>query len=147
YGARGANGVILVTTKTGKEGKAKVSIRFENSLSGATKDVDFVDPISYMRLHNEAVLTRNPLAPVPYSQSKIDNTIAGTNPYAYPAVDWKDMLMNDYAMNQRLNVNISGGGTTTRYFVAVGVTNDNRMLKNVGANNFNNNISLQTINL
>lgn len=147
YGARGANGVILVTTKTGKEGKAKVSIRFENSLSGATKGVDFVDPISYMRLHNEAVLTRNPLAPVPYSQSKIDNTIAGTNPYVYPAVDWKDMLMNDYAMNQRLNVSVSGGGTTTRYFVAVGVTNDNGMLKNVGANNFNNNISLQTINL
>lgn len=147
YGARGANGVILVTTKTGKEGKAQVRLRFENSFSGATKNIDFVDPVSYMRLHNEAVLTRNPLSPLPYSQSKIENTEAGMNPYVYPATDWKEMLMNDYATNQRLNVNVSGGGTVARYYVAAGYTKDNGILKTVGSNNFNNNIDLQTFSL
>lgn len=60
YGARGANGVILVTTKEGKEGKAQVSVRVENSFSAPTKMIDIADPISYMRLNNEAVLTRDP---------------------------------------------------------------------------------------
>lgn len=70
YGARGANGVIMVTTKEGKEGPAKVSIRLENSISTPTKMVELADPITYMRLGNEAVTTRNPLGITPYSQEK-----------------------------------------------------------------------------
>src|SRR3546814_5750313 len=61
YGSRAANGVILVTTKEGVEGKAKISFRFENSMSQATREIELADPITYMRLHNEAVLTRDPL--------------------------------------------------------------------------------------
>src|SRR5690606_34257966 len=96
YGARGANGVILVTTKEGKEGPAKVSFRLENSVSAPTRNVELADPVTYMRLHNEAVSTRDPLAFLPYSQSKIDNTIAGTNPYMYPATDWRKAMFKDY---------------------------------------------------
>src|SRR5690606_31151111 len=88
YGARGANGVILVTTKEGKEGPAKVTFRIENSISAPTQDVELADPITFMRLSNEAVKTRDPLGVQPYSQRKIDNTLAGTNPYVYPATDW-----------------------------------------------------------
>ncbi|MCS3231210.1 TonB-dependent receptor plug domain-containing protein [Bacteroides thetaiotaomicron] len=76
YGARGANGVILVTTKEGKEGKAQVSVRVENSFSAPTKMIDIADPISYMRLNNEAVLTRDPQGVIPYPESKIANTMA-----------------------------------------------------------------------
>ncbi len=147
YGARGANGVILVTTKSGKEGKAKISIRVENSISQPTKNVEFTDPITYMELHNEAALTRNPLAPLPYSRSKIDNTIAGTNPYVYPATDWRDVLMKDYAMNQRVNLSVSGGGSVARYYVAGGFSNDNGILNIDGSSNFNNNIKLRTYSL
>ena len=88
YGARGANGVIQVATKEGKEGATKVSIRVENSFSSNTKNVELADPITFMQLANEAVRTRNPLAPLAYSREKIDNTIKGTNPYVYPANDW-----------------------------------------------------------
>ncbi|MDR1667127.1 MAG: TonB-dependent receptor [Bacteroidales bacterium] len=147
YGARGANGVILVTTKSGREGKSKISVRIENSLSQPTRDIEFTDAITYMRLHNEAALTRNPLAPLPYSQSQIDNTLAGLNPYAFPVTDWKSSLMKDYTMNQRVNMSISGGGTVARYFVSGGFTNDNGILKVEGANNFNNNIKLRTYSL
>src|SRR3546814_13707535 len=88
YGARGANGVILVTTKEGKVVKAKVSLRLESSISQPTKNVEIADPITYMRLHNESVLTRDTLGNLPYSQTNIDNTIAGTNLYIYLSVYW-----------------------------------------------------------
>ncbi len=144
YGARGANGVILVTTKEGKEGRAKVSVRIENSVSQPTKNVELADPITYMRLHNEAVSTRDPLGYVPYSESKIDNTIAGTNPYFYPATDWRKELFKDYTMNQRLNFSVSGGGQVARYYFAGTYNQDNGMLNVDGRNNFNNNIDLKT---
>ena len=71
YGARGANGVILVKTKEGQKGKARLSLRVENSISTPTQEIELADPVTYMRLHNEAYLTRNPLAPLMYSEEKI----------------------------------------------------------------------------
>lgn len=147
YGARGANGVILVTTKEGKEGKAQLNIRFENSFSAPVSKIEVVDPVSYMKLHNEAVLTRNPQSPRPYSDSKIEATARGENPYMYPAINWYDELFKDYTSNQRLNMNLSGGGKVARYYVAGTFNNDNGILKMDKKNNFNNNINLRRIQL
>lgn len=147
YGARGANGVILVTTKEGKEGKLDISVRFEESFSTPTRSIDIADPITYMKLHNEAVTTRNPLAAQPYSQEKIDNTIAGTNPYIYPAVDWYNMLFKNMTNNHRFNMNLSGGGKVARYYVALTYNRDNGILKENKQNNFNNNIQLNKISV
>lgn len=147
YGARGANGVILVTTKEGVEGKLNVSIRFEESFSTPTKSIDIADPITYMLKHNEAVTTRNPLAAQPYSQEKIDNTIAGTNPYIYPAVDWYNMLFKNMTNNHRFNMNLSGGGKVARYYVALTYNRDNGILKVDKRNNFNSNIQLNKISV
>lgn len=147
YGARGANGVILVTTKEGKEGKAQLNIRFENSFSTPTRKVETVDPVTYMKMHNEAVLTRNPQAPRPYSDAKIEATGRGTNPYMYPAVDWYKELFKDYTSNQRLNLNLSGGGKVVRYYIAGTLNNDNGVLNVDKKNNFNNNINLKRIQL
>lgn len=147
YGARGANGVILVTTKQGKQGKPKINIRYENSISAPTKDVELADPITYMRLHNEAYVTRQPNIPTPYSRSKIDNTIAGTNSVVFPAVDWQHQLLKSSTMNQRLNVNLSGGGQVASYYVSGAINQDNGILKVDNRNNFNNNINLKKYNL
>lgn len=73
YGARGANGVILVTTKEGVEGNAKVNVRFENSISQATQNLKIADPITFMKMYNEALTTRNPLAVPRFSQNDIYN--------------------------------------------------------------------------
>ncbi len=143
YGARGANGVILVTTKEGREGKAKVSVRFENSISQPTQDIKLADPITYMNLHNEAVRTRDLLGQLPYSPGKIENTELGTNPYVYPATDWRGELLKDYTMNQRLNFNINGGGKVARYYLSGGVTQDNGVLDVDKRNDFNSNINLK----
>ena len=142
YGSRGANGVILVSTKSGVEGKAKITIRLEESISTPTRKIKLADPVTYMLLHNEAVRTRNPLGAVPYSENKIENTIAGTNPYVYPANDWYDNLFNDIAQSQRLNFSMSGGGKIARYYIAGHVIKDGGVLKVDGKNNFNNNIDL-----
>lgn len=143
YGARGANGVILVTTKEGNEGKAKVSVRFENSFASPIKNIELADPITYMELHNEAVLTRDPLGVLPYTQEKIAGTKAGLNPYVYPATNWKKALIRDVTSNQRLNFNVSGGGKVARYYLAGGFTQDNGILKVDKRNNFNSNINLK----
>lgn len=147
YGARGANGVILITTKQGTEGKAKLNFRFESRLSTPTRNVELADPITYMKLHNEAVLTRNPLGSQPYTQDKIAKTAAGTDPYLYPATNWKEELMKDYAINHHFNLNISGGGKVARYYVAGTLSQDNGNLKVPKMNNFNNNIKLNTSSL
>lgn len=147
YGARGANGVILVSTKQGVEGKAKVNVRVENAVSMATQEIELADPITYMRLHNEAVLTRDPLGRIHYSDQKIDNTISGVNPIVFPMTDWKNELLNDYTMNQRANLSVSGGGKVARYYVSGSVSNDNGILKVPKESNFNNNINLRSFTL
>ncbi|HMI05440.1 MAG TPA: TonB-dependent receptor, partial [Pedobacter sp.] len=133
-----------VTTKEGKVGKAKISMRYENSLSSPIKNVELADPITYMKLGNEAVLTRDPLGLPLYLESKIDNTIAGTNPYVYPATDWRKELFKDYAPSQRANFNITGGGEVAQYYLAGTFNQDNGVLKVDNRNNFNNNINLKS---
>lgn len=147
YGARGANGVILVTTKQGKEGPAKLSFRFENSMSAPTQTIDVADPVTFMKMHNEAILTRDPLGTILYSQEKIEMTEAGKYPLIYPANDWKKMLFKDYTMNQRSNLNISGGGGVARYYVAGSFNRDNGILNVDKRNNFNNNIVINNYDL
>ncbi len=147
YGARGANGVILVTTKQGVEGPAKISFRFENSISAPTQTIETADPVTYMKMHNEAILTRDPLGSILYSQEKIEMTEAGRYPLIYPANDWKKMLFKDYTMNQRMNLNVSGGGGVARYYVAGSFNRDNGILKVDKRNNFNNNIAINNFDL
>jgi TonB-linked SusC/RagA family outer membrane protein len=147
YGARGANGVIQITTKEGREGPAKIAVRLENSLSSNTHNIELADPITFMQLANEATLTRNPLAPLPYSKEKIENTRLGINPYVYPVNDWRSLLIKDYSTSQRLNMNVSGGGGVARYYISGGFTKDNGNLKVDHNNNFNNNIDLKTYQL
>lgn len=71
YGARGANGVIFVTTKRGQEGPAKIFARVETSISQPTDVVELADPITYMKSYNEAISTRDPLGDLMYSYDKI----------------------------------------------------------------------------
>lgn len=147
YGSRAANGVILISTKEGKVQRASVEMRLENSISTSTRDVDLADPITYMWLNNEAVLTRNPLGELPYSDQKIDNTISGVNPYMFPATDWKAALFSNYTMNQRANLNVNGGGPVARYYIAGSFNKDNGILKVDNRNNFNSNIDLKSYTL
>ena len=147
YGARGANGVISVTTKEGKEGKATVNIRIENSFSSPTRRVKTADPVTYMRMQNEAIKTRDPMGLAIYSQEKITMTERGLYPDIFPATDWYDTMFENVTMNQRANLSVSGGGTVARYYVAANVTRDNGNVKVDKRNNFNSNINLMKYTL
>ena len=142
YGARGANGVISVTTKEGREGKVSVNVRVENSFSTPTEKIKLADPVTYMRMHNEAIKTRDPMGLALYTQEKITMTERGLYPNLFPATDWYDTMFRDLTMNQRANISVSGGGKVARYYVAANMTRDNGNMKVDKRNNFNSNINL-----
>jgi TonB-linked SusC/RagA family outer membrane protein len=143
YGARGANGVILVTTKEGREGKATVQFRMEGSYSAPTQTMEYADVVSYMTLHNEAINTRTPINPPRYTTEKIFNTAkADRDPIRYPANNWQEQLFNDYTFNQRYNLNVNGGGKIARYYIAAAYSRDNGIIKMDQRNNFNSNIQI-----
>ncbi|WP_202985631.1 SusC/RagA family TonB-linked outer membrane protein [Pedobacter planticolens] len=143
YGARGANGVVLITTKSGEAGMTNFTVRSESAMSSNTKNFQFADNITYMKLANEAALTRNPTAALPYLQTKIDATARGDNPLLYPSNNWIDQLIKDYTVNYRNNISVQGGGEKARYYVAGTYNIDNGVLKVEGLNNFNNNVKLK----
>src|SRR5690606_18076312 len=142
YGARGANGVIAVTTKEGTEGKVQINVRAENSFSSPTQRIEIADPVTFMRMHNEAIKTRDPLGIPIYPQEKVIMTERGLYSDLFPATDWYDVMFNDVISNQRVNLSLSGGGKVARYYVAANVTQDNGNMKVDNRNNFNSNISL-----
>lgn len=143
YGTRGANGVILITTKLGAQGATRYTFRVENVISTNTRNFKMADNISYMRDANEAVLTRYSDRPVPYTENKINHTIAGDDPYLYPNNDWMDQLIKDYTVNQRYNLSVSGGSEKVRYYLAGTYNVDNGVLKVEPINDFNSNIKLR----
>jgi TonB-linked SusC/RagA family outer membrane protein len=147
YGARGANGVVLITTKMGKDGITKFNFRVETRMSSNSKNFNFADNITYMKLANEATRTRNPALGDVYNQNKIDRTAAGDDPYLYPSNNWIDALIKDYTINEGYNLSVSGGGQKARYYVAGTYNIDNGVLKVDGLNNFNSNIKLRNYSL
>ncbi|GAB6395395.1 MAG: SusC/RagA family TonB-linked outer membrane protein [Bacteroidales bacterium] len=147
YGARGANGVIAVTTKEGKEGKVTFNARVENSFSSPTQMIKTADPITFMRMHNEAVKTRDPLGLALYSEEKILMTERNMYSTLYPATDWYDYMFDEAISNQRANLSMSGGGSVARYYVAANISKDNGNIKVDKRNNFNSNISLIKYNV
>ncbi len=142
YGARGANGVILVTTKKGQEGSVYASVRYESIFSMPTKELDVVDPINYMKMYNQALLSRDPSATPKYSVERINRTISGKYPsWVYPANDWYKMMFKDYNTNHHLGVNIRGGGKVIQYYASVNYNRDMGMLKTDKLNDFDCNIT------
>lgn len=147
YGARGANGVILVTTKEGSSEKLTVNVRVESSRSYNTELVELADPITYMRLHNEAVRTRDAMVAVPYTTAKIRATELGLDPVLYPSVDWYDYMIKDHANNNRVHFNLTGGGKAVQYYLAANYQNDSGILKESPENMFKNNIRINRFQL
>lgn len=127
YGSKGANGVVLITTKRGKAGAVKVNAKFETSYNTRTKTPEFVDGVTYAKLLNEASITRS--RGMYYSPAEIELFRNGLDPDLYPNVDWTDLILKDGSMSYRANLNLSGGGSTARYYASVSYVNDEGMYK------------------
>ena len=125
YGSRGANGVVLITTKHGGAGKINIDAKVETSYNTRTITPEFADGITYANMMNEARITRNQ-EPI-YSPGELEILRRGLDPDLYPNVDWMGMLLRDGAMQYRANLNLNGGGSTARYFVSVSYLQENGM--------------------
>lgn len=147
YGARGANGIIIVVTKSGREGVTKINVRLETHVATPTQMNELLDGVDYMRLYNEARVSRNPVLGTYYSEQKIQSTANGENPMIYPNINWYDKLFEKSTINKKANFNISGGGKVATYFVAGTMENETGLLKVDPQNNFNNNININRVQL
>ena len=125
YGSKGANGVILITTKHGKAGKININIKGEASYNTRTITPKFIDAPTYANLLNEARVTRN-LAPQ-YQPEELALIRSGLDPDFYPNVDWSKLLLKNGAMSYRADLSMSGGGNTARYFVSLSYVEDQGM--------------------
>ncbi|MBP5770758.1 MAG: TonB-dependent receptor [Bacteroidaceae bacterium] len=127
YGSKGANGVVLITTKHGKAGKVNINAKVETSYNTRTITPEFVSGFDYANYLNEARVTRN--LGILYQPVELDIIRYGLDPDLYPNVDWQDLLLKNGAMSYRANLNISGGGETARYYVSMAYTQDEGMYK------------------
>lgn len=127
YGSKGANGVILITTKKGKAGKVNVDAKFEAAYNTRTMTPTFADGYSYASMMNEALITRN--KEPEYSPEELEILKLGLDPDLYPNVDWQDLLLRNGAMTYRGSLNLSGGGNTARYFISGSYLNEQGMYK------------------
>lgn len=125
YGSKGANGVILITTKHGKAGKININVKGEASYNTRTITPKFIDAPTYANLLNEARVTRN-LAPQ-YQPEELALIKSGLDPDFYPNVDWSKLLLKNGAMSYRADLSMSGGGNTARYFVSLSYVEDQGM--------------------
>lgn len=118
FGVRGANGVILITTKRGKEGKAKISFSTSASVLMPTKMVEQASSYDYAMFHN--AMNRNDGAPEQFSSGAIQKFKDHSDPIRFPDTQWADYIMKDAALQTQHNLNISGGTDRVRYFISAG---------------------------
>ena len=129
YGARGANGVILVTTKSGKSGKMQVTYNGYSGIQQVTVVPQYLDAVNYARLRNEYdINTNGPTAPIRYSDADIQAIIDGSNPDQFANTKWSDVILRQ-APVQNHYLSFSGGNQKTTYRLSVGYLNQQAVVK------------------
>lgn len=144
YGAEGANGVILITSKRGKVEKAKVSFRGEVSMATPTRLPEMLSSADHMRLYNEA--RRNDGLAEEYTEELIQKYESGEDLDLYPNTNWFDMLKK-HTFNQRYTLNVRGGSERAKYFVSGAYFSEQGIFKNNKLEEYDSNIGLNRYNL
>lgn len=152
FGVRGANGVILVTTKRGEVGKASVTASVSAAMQTIAQFIDFTDSYTYGQMYNYTQITDAlPMdqwpgtvnitdytpysgAGIRFSQDVMEHFRLGDMPTTFPNTDWIKYIMNDAAWQEQANVNVSGGTERVRYFVSAGFLNQNSLFKTFSSN-------------
>ncbi|MDR0575862.1 MAG: TonB-dependent receptor [Tannerella sp.] len=127
FGVRGANGVVLITTKRGKEGQAKISFSTSGSVLMPTKLVEKASSLEYAEFHN--LINRLDGTPETFTAKVIDKFRTGSDPIRYPSTDWIDYVLKDATLQTQHNINISGGTDRVRYFVSAGAYTQGGLFK------------------
>ena len=141
YGAKAANGVLIITTKRGIAGKPRISSKIESGVSGLTKVPKMLDGVNYMKLYNEAVVNDGGVAK--YSDEVMQKTASGLDPYLYPNVNWLKSMYKDWAPYYNANVNVTGGGEAMRYFLSASFYDQDGSYKVSNINGYNPNLNFK----
>ena len=129
YGVRGANGIVLITTKRGREAKPAINARVEYGISNPTVTPKMANASQWMDYYNDITLQGN--GQLAYQPVEYNKHVNHTDPDLYPNVDWWDTTFRNISNNIRANVNVSGGGKSVRYYVAGSFYSENGIFKPV----------------
>lgn len=136
YGVRGANGVVLITTKRGKVGKLNVKLAYDLGVNTQFRSPEFADAYTYANAYNTALVSDG-LAPR-YNARELDAFRTGLYPYDFPNVDWWNESLNKSGMTHNLKMSFNGGNERFRYYTVIDYYRDRSMLKsNTEDNRFN----------
>jgi TonB-linked SusC/RagA family outer membrane protein len=128
YGVKGANGVLIVTTRRGSLGVPKINLRVEGGLQAPVKTPTFLDSYQTASLRNEAL--SNDGLPSQFSQADLQDFATGADPYGHPNVDWYKAIFKPLAAQENTNLDISGGTSRVKYFISLGALNQGGDLRN-----------------
>ena len=121
FGVRGANGVILVTTKRGEVGKARISASGSFGIQQPMKIVNFANSYTYATTFNKAQLSDGVAEErLKYSPAAIEHWRLMDQPILYPSTDWMSYILEPQAFQNQFNINVNGGTETTKYFISIG---------------------------
>lgn len=123
YGVRGANGVIVINTRRGVEGKPDINVKIQTGILSPTKTPKMANSATWAEMYNIARTSRGHAAA--YTPEEIEKYRTQSDPYLYPSVDWISELMENSATSQRVNLNVTGGGQVARYYVSGAFYNEN----------------------
>lgn len=140
YGVRGANGVIIITTRSGEEGKPKISVKSELGIVRPTRLPEMVNSEQWAEMWNEGQ------GKIVYTPKDMAKYRSGADPDLYPDVNWVDELYKDFSTNQRVNMNVSGGSSTAKYYVGGGFYNENGLFKQDNMNQYNTSVYYRRFN-
>ena len=143
FGVRGANGVVLITTKRGKEGKARISGTTSFSLLMPTKMVEQASSYEYALFHNQ--MRENDGQAPQFTDEVLEKFRTGSDPIRFPSTEWADYIMKDATLQTQHNVNISGGSEKVRYFISAGVFTQGGLFQQF-AQDYNNSYSYNRFN-
>jgi len=144
YGVRGANGVVLITTRQGKAGKPRFNFDFQEGITTFTRVPKMADGLTYMKMANEALTTRGGVPK--YDQDYIDSTAAGKDPYLYPNVDWMNAVFKKRGSNRKVSMNVNGGSQAATYYVSLGYYDENGFFRSDPAQPYHSGIGYSRFN-
>lgn len=143
FGVRGANGVILVTTKRGEEGKAQISVSTSASLQKPIRLYEYANSYDYAVAFNEK-LTNDGASPV-FGEKILDAFKNHTDPLLYPDMDWMELILKPTSFQSQHNLSISGGTDRVRYFTSVGILTQDGLFRSFDAG-YNSNFTYNRYN-
>ena len=144
YGVRGANGVIIITTKKGQEGRPKINFRSETGITSPTQLPKFVNASQFAEMANEAYF--GAYGTYPYDEEALAHYRNGDDPDLYPDVDWMKSLYKDAAFNQLINISVNGGTEVVKYFISGSYFTESSIFRKSDQYDYNSSIKYDKFN-